>query len=144
MATFLRMLILFATLLFLCSCDTPMSKYEPINDTEKEIIGMMNQYLDARNSNDVNKLATLFDDNGEYIAGDGNVIKGKDGIANSDPSWWTYYGEQKLFNLDFNIDGSNAIVSTTGKWGANIKYPQEFTLVNDEGKWLFSKIAVEK
>ena len=105
---------------------------------------MMNQYLDARNSNDVNKLASLFDDNGEYLAGDGNVITGKDGIANSDPDWWTYYGKQKLFNLKFNINESNATVSTTGKWGINTKYPQVFTLINNDGRWLFSKIAVVK
>ena len=144
MATFLRILILFATLLFLSSCDTSINKYAPINDTEKEIIEVLNAYLESRNSNDVKRLSNLFADDGEYIAGDGNIIKGKDGIAQSDPNWWTYYGKQKLFNLEFNIEERKATVLTTGKWALNIKYPQIFYLIKNDGKWLFSKIEVEK
>lgn len=131
-----------AVLLVLCSCDTSINKYVPINDDEKDIIETLNTYLESRNSNDVKKLASLFADDGEYIGGDGNIIKGKDGVANSDPGWWTYYGKQKLFNLDINIKESNAIVSTTGKWGAATKYPQIFYLTKDDKKWIFSKIEV--
>ena len=136
--------ILITFLLVLSSCDTPMSQYEPINDNEKEIIGMMNQFLEARNSNDVNKLATLFDDDGEYIAGDGTTLKGREGIANSDPVWWTQYGEQKIFNLKFQIEESKATVSTTGKWGFGHRRPQTFSLTKSDDKWLISKVALDR
>ena len=136
--------ILITSFFVLSSCDTPMNKYIPINDNEKDIIETLDEYLKARNSNDVKYLATLFDDNGEYIAGDGTTMKGKDGIANSDPVWWTQYGKQKILNPEFHIEESKATVSTTGKWGLGHRYPQTFYLIKSDGKWIFSKIAIER
>jgi hypothetical protein len=104
-------------LLILCSCDTPINKYVPMNDNEKDIIETLDAYLVARNSNDTQNLANLFDEVGEYIAGDGTTMKGKNGIANSDPVWWTQYGKQKILNPKFHIEESKATVSTIGKWG---------------------------
>lgn len=143
MTAFTRVLVLCATLLLLCCCDTPMSKYAPINDTEKELIDILGMYLEARNGGDVKKLASLFEDGGEYVAGDGNKYTAKEGIANSDPVWWTQYGKQKIFNPKFQVENDLAKVSITGKWGLQHRYPQTFTLVRRDGKWRFTRIAIE-
>ena len=132
--------ILLFSLLALCSCDTPINKYVPVNDNEKDIIEVLDAYLEARNSNDVKKLSTLFDSDGEYIASDGNTFTGQEGIANSDPNWWTQYGKQKLLNPEFNIEENKATVSTTSKTGPH-RLPLTFNLTNNGDKWLFSKIA---
>ena len=121
-----------------------MNKYVPMNDNEKDIIETLDAYLVARNSNDTQNLANLFDEVGKYIAGDGTTMKGKNGIANSDPVWWTQYGKQKILNPKFHIEESKATVSTIGKWGLGHKYPQTFYLIKSDGKWLFSKIAIER
>ena len=133
--------ILITILLSLCACDTPMNKYVPTNDSEKGIIDTLHAYLEARNSNDVKKLATLFENDGEYIAGDGNKFTGPEGIANSDPNWWTQYGKQKLLNPKFHIEENKATVSTTSKTGPH-RFPLTFNLIKDGDKWLFSKIAL--
>ena len=136
--------ILLISFFILCSCDTPMSEYEPINDNEKDIIETLDTYLEARNSNDVNKLSTLFDNDGEYIAGDGTTLKGRDEIANSDPVWWTQYGEQKICNPKFDIEESKATVATIGKWGFGHRRPQTFNLIKSDGQWLISKVALDR
>lgn len=136
---------IFITALFvLCSCDTPMSEYVPANDDEKEIVGILDRFLEARNGNDVQKLAALFQESGEYIAGDGTALKGRDAIAHSDPVWWTQYGKQKLLNLELPIDKSTAAVSTTGRWGVRHRYPQIYTLVKEDGSWLITKVVIDR
>lgn len=132
-----------AALLLLCSCEKPLHEYVPVNDGEKEIIGILDQYLAARNNNDVQKLASLFVEKGIYLAGDGNAFKSRDAIANSDPTWWTQYGTQVILNPEFNIEENKAVVSTMGKWGVNFRYPQTFSLVKQDGSWLFTRIAIE-
>ena len=101
-------------------------------------------YLEARNSNDVRKLATLFNDDGEYIAGDGTTLKGREDIANSDPVWWTQYGKQKIFNPKFHIEENKADVSIIGKWGMAHRRPQTFSLTKSDGKWLISKVVLDR
>jgi uncharacterized protein (TIGR02246 family) len=121
-----------------------MNKYVPIDTNEKEIIDTLGAYLEARNSNDTQNLAELFDEEGEYIAGDGTAMKGKDDIANSDPVWWTQYGKQKILNPQFHIDKSSATVSTTGKWGLGHRRQQTFYLIKRDGKWLILKVALDR
>ena len=136
--------VLITSLFVLCSCETPLNKYLPINDTEKELVEILNMYLEARNSNDVRKLATLFVDDGEYIAGDGTTLNGRGGIANSDPVWWTQYGKQKIFNPKFHIEESKATVSVIGRWGMAHRRPQTFNLLKSDDKWLISKVALDR
>ena len=136
--------VLIASLLVLCSCETPLNKYLPVNETEKELVETLNMYLEARNSNDVRKLATLFDDDGQYIAGDGTTLRGREDIAKSDPVWWTQYGKQKIFNPKFHIEENKATVSIIGRWGMAHRRPQTFSLINSDGKWLISKAALDR
>ena len=138
-----RMLICTMALIVLCACEKSLSEYVPASDEEQEIVGILDQYLAARNSNDVKKLASLFVEKGMYLAGDGNAFKGQDAIANSDPAWWTQYGTQVILNPEFTIGENKAAVSTLGKWGVNFRFPQTFTLVKQDGSWLFTRIAIE-
>ena len=121
------------------SCDTPLSKYEPKNDEERNIIALLNTYLNSRNNGDINTLTSLFHDNGMYIAGNGATFD-KKGIGASKPEWWVQYGKTKLLNSEFKIDGNNATVTSTGKWGVAYKNPHVCTLVKENDKWLFIKI----
>jgi len=131
--------LILATLIVFTSCDASMEKYVPKDDTEKSIIDFLNSYLDDRNKGDVIKLASMFHDNGIYIAGDTSQYTKKE-IAEKDPTWWTQYGEAKLSNLEIKINGDEATVSVTGKWGVTLKFSQTITLVKENGKWLFMKI----
>jgi len=130
--------VLSACLLF-NSCDTPLNEYVPKNDTEKDITALLNTYLDARNNGDIKRLTSTFADNGQYIAGNGaRWTKSK--IAESDAEWWLQYGKVKLLNPEFNINGNQATVSSTGKWGVAYKTPHIASLVKQEGNWLIVKV----
>ena len=39
--------------LFFSSCDTPLNEYKPKSDDEKQIIALLNTYVDARNKKDL-------------------------------------------------------------------------------------------
>ena len=140
--SFFFSLVLSVFLLFI-SCDTPLSDYTPKNDTEKSIKAFLSDYVEARNKGDVTKLASMFHDKGEYVAGNGATWT-KSQIVETDPGWWTQYGEAKLLNSKFTIEGNEATVSSTGKWGGTvlltIQQPHIATLVNEDGNWLFLKI----
>lgn len=130
--------VLSACLLF-NSCDTPLNEYVPKNDTEKDITGLLNIYLEARNNGDIKRLASTFADDGQYIAGNGaRWTKSK--IAESDAEWWVQYGKVKLLNSEFKINGKEATVSSTGKWGVAYKTPHIVSLVKEDGTWLIVTI----
>lgn len=135
--------ILIVAFFFLCSCDTALNKYAPVNDAEKDLVDVLDMYLKVRNAGDVKELASLFEEGGEYVSGDGSKFIAIEGIAQSDPTWWTQYGQQKILNPKFQIEDNKATISTTGKWGIQHRYPQTFTLVKHDGKWFFTRIAIE-
>ena len=132
-----------AVFLLFNSCDTPLSDYAPKNDTEKSLKSFLTAYVEARNKGDVTKLASMFHAKGEYVAGNGAKWT-KSQIAETDPDWWTQYGEAELLNSKFAIKGNEAIVSSTGKWGGTVlltmQHPHTATLVKEDEKWLFLKI----
>ena len=135
--------LVLALILLFTSCDSPLSDYEPKNDTEKNLKSILTAYVEARNNGDVTKLASMFHDTGEYVAGNGARWT-KSQIAETDPDWWTQYGEANLINSKFAIKGNEATVSSTGKWGGTVlltmEHPHIATLVKEDGKWLFVKI----
>ncbi|NNK76984.1 MAG: hypothetical protein HKP42_13095, partial [Maribacter sp.] len=38
------------------SCDTPLEKYNPKNEDEKQVLALLSDYQVSRNSNDMDKL----------------------------------------------------------------------------------------
>ena len=130
--------VLFACLLF-NSCDTSLNEYVPKNDTEKDITALLNTYLDARNNGEINKLASMFHDNGMYIAGNGATFT-KSQIAESGTEWWVQYGKIKLLTPEININDNEATVSCTAKFGVSYKTPHICTLIRDNENWLIMKV----
>ena len=133
-------LVLAVFLLFI-SCDTPLSKYEPKNDDEENILKVLNTHVDARNNGDTKILASLFQDNGvmTYIS----VKYTKSKIANSDPKLWSQY-KIALYDTEIVINNKEATVKTVlkakmgfDKW----RIPTTFTLTNDGNKWLISEVT---
>ena len=125
--------------LLLNSCDTSLNEYVPKNDDERNIVSILNTYVDSRNNGDINTFTSLLHDEGKYIAGNGGKFTKKQ-IAESDPEWWVQYGKMKLLNSEFVINGNEAKVSSTGKWGGVYKAPHITSLINKDGTWLIVKI----
>ena len=133
--------LVFIVFLLFISCDTHISKYEPKNDDEKDILKILNTHVDARNNGDTKTLASLFQDNGVITYASVNYTKSK--IAESDPELWSQYNIA-LYNLEIDITDKKATVNTVleakmgfDKW----KIPIVFTLAKDDNKWLISKVT---
>ena len=142
MQRILYVIFVLAGFLLFNSCDTPLSEYVPKDDEEKNIVNLLNTYIDARNNGDMNTLASLFLDNGQYVAGVGRTFT-KSQIAESQPAWWVQMGKIRLLNSEFTITGNEARVSSTAKWGKGLSaspYTHVATLVKEDGRWLFLKI----
>jgi Domain of unknown function (DUF4440) len=137
--TLLSIFILSVVLLF-NSCDTPLNEYKPKSDDEKQIIALLNAYLDARNNGDINRLASMFHEKGEYIAGIGATFTKKQ-IAESKPDWWIQFGTLKLLSPEFKINGNEATVNSTAKFGMALKSPHICTLIKENGNWCIMKIV---
>jgi hypothetical protein len=85
-------------LLFI-SCETSIKEYKPKNENEKQIIALLNTYVEARNSGNLKILRSTFHDNGIYISGRGREIKANE-ILDTKPEWWTSDGDVKLYQME--------------------------------------------
>jgi len=130
-------LFLNIVLLFI-SCDTPINEYKPKSDDEKQIIALLNTYVEARNSGNLKILRSTFNDDGVYISGRGREIKASE-IVNTKPEWWTSDGEVKLYDPEITINGNKASVMTTARYGT-YKTAHIYTLINENGNWLIMKV----
>jgi hypothetical protein len=124
-------------LLFI-SCDTPINEYKPKSDDEKQIIALLNTYVEARNSGNLKILRSTFHDNGIYISGRGREIKANK-ILDTKPEWWTSDGDVKLYEPKITINGNKASVMTTAKYGS-FSTAHIYTLINENGNWLIMKV----
>ena len=64
-----------SALLLFNSCDTPLNEYKPKSDDEKQIIALLNTYLDARNKKDLAGIQATFHKDGIYYEGMGGEFK---------------------------------------------------------------------
>jgi len=131
--------LVLATSLLFFSCETSINEYKPKSDDEKQIIAVLNTYLDARNIGNLNNLQSTFHDSGIYISGRGREIKASE-IVNTEPEWWTSDGEVKLYDPEITINGNKATVITTA-WYGNYKTAHIYTLVNKNGNWLIMRVV---
>ncbi|MFY9705791.1 MAG: hypothetical protein WBV91_14740 [Desulfobacterales bacterium] len=61
------------TFLLFNSCDAPLNAYKPKSDDEKQIIALLNIYLDACNKKDLKGMQATFHKDGIYYGGRGAV-----------------------------------------------------------------------
>jgi len=127
-----------SALLFFNSCDTPLNDYQPKSEDEKQIIVLLNTYLDARNKGELNHLQSTFQDNGIYISNDGIKVP-KAEILKTESEWWVRAGKVELLNPEIKINGKDATVLATEKHGTHFKTAGLYTLVKENGHWLIMK-----
>jgi hypothetical protein len=134
---FLNVLVL-TTLLLFNSCGTPLNEYQAKSEDEKQIIVLLNTYLDARNNGDLNRLQSTFRDNGVYIS-NGGIKVPKAEIVKTESEWWVMAGRVELLNPEIKINGKDATVLATEKHGTHHKTASLYTLVKENGHWLIMK-----
>ena len=129
--------IISAFLLF-NSCDTPLNDYQPKSEDEKQIIVLLNTYLEANNSGDLINLQKTFHDNGIYKSVRGGQVT-KSQITETQPEWFTIAGKIELLNSEIEINSKDATVLVTEKHGTHYKTAGLYTLVKENGHWLIMK-----
>lgn len=127
-----------SALLLFNSCDIPLNDYQPKSEDEKQIIVLLNTYLDARNNGDLNRLQSAFRDNGVYISNDGIKVP-KAEIVKTESEWWVSGGKVELLNPEIEINSKEATVVATEKHGTHYKTAGIYTLVKENGNWLIMK-----
>ena len=126
-------------LLFI-SCDTPINEYKPKSDDEKQIIALLNTYVEARNKKDLQAMQATFTKDGIYYGGTGAVIKASE-IPTSDPEWWAMYGNLKLYDPKITINGNEAKIALVTLYGTAGRFEAAYTLVKENGNWLIKKVV---
>ena len=127
-----------SALLLFNSCDIPLNDYQPKSEDEKQIIVLLNTYLDARNNGDLNRLQSIFHDNGVFTS-DAGIKVPKAEIVKTESEWWVMAGKVELLNPEIKINGKDATVLATEKHGTHYKTAGLYTLVNENGHWLIMK-----
>ena len=125
--------ILCSVLLFI-SCDTPLTEFKTKNEDEKQIVDLLQKYVDTRNGLDIKGIRSTFHDDGIYYKGMGGELKASD-IESADPEIWSRGGELKMTDPDIKINGEEALV-TVNTWYGNAKFQAAFTVVKENGHWL--------
>jgi hypothetical protein len=134
----LLIVLVLTTFLLFNSCDIPLNDYQPKSEDEKQIIVLLNTYLDARNKGDLNRLQSTFQDNGVYISNDGIKVP-KAEIVKTESEWWVGGGKVELLNPEIEINSKDATVLATEKHGTHYKTAGLYTLVKENGNWLIMK-----
>jgi hypothetical protein len=128
------------TFLLLNSCDTPLNEYKPKSDDEKQIIALLNTYADARNKQDLAGMQATFTKDGIYYGGQGGEFKASE-FLNTDPEFWTSYGELRLYDPKITIIGNEAKISLVTLYGTAGRFHAAYTLVKENGNWLIKEVV---
>ena len=127
-----------SALLLFNSCDTPLNKYKPKSDDEKQIIALLNTYADDCNKKDLAGIQATFLKDGIYYGGRGATIKASE-IITSDPEFWTSFGELRLYDPKITINDNEAKLTLVTRYGTAGRFHAAFTLVKENDKWLIMK-----
>ncbi len=130
--------IILSSILLFSSCDTPLNEYQPKSEDEKQIVALLQTFVEARNSQDLKIIRSLFHDNGIYYKGMGGEIKASD-IESTDPEWWTSFGKFGITDPEITINGNEAQISMNTIYG-NGRFQAFYVLVKEDGKWLINTV----
>lgn len=131
---------LLSTVLLFISCDTPINEYKPKSDDEKQIIALLNTYIDARNKKDLKGMQATFTKDGIYYGGMGGEFKASE-FLNTDPEFWTSSGELRLYDPKITINGNVAKIALVTLYGTAGRFEAAYTLVKENGNWLIKKVV---
>jgi hypothetical protein len=121
------------------SCDTPFKEYKPQNEDEKQVIALLDTYLDARNNGDPALLQSIFHDDGVYNSPRGGIFT-KIKIKEIDPKLWVQYGKVSFFDPEVTVNGDEGKVMVTENHGGTWETLRIFTFTKTDNKWLVMKV----
>lgn len=121
-----------------CSCGTPIEKYQAKSKDEKEIVDVLIKFTEVVNSGDTEEVLKLFHEKGEFVTGRGRVSIPRQELAKRKPEDWLDDGLRKFYNPEIEIKGNEAKVLLEARFG-NYKTPKIFTLVKENNHWIIMK-----
>jgi len=133
-------LVTISLIILFNSCDTPINEYKPKSDDEKQIIALLNTYVDARNKKDLKGMQATFTKDGIYYGGMGGEFKASE-FLNTDPEFWTSYGELTLYDPKITINGNVAKIALVTLYGTAGRFEAAYTLVKENGNWLIKEVV---
>jgi hypothetical protein len=128
--------------LLLISCGTPLDKYQPKNETEKELKEALLRHAKAREEGDVDKILSGLHKDCKVSLWP-NVELSKQQLASVNADDWVYDGKVNFADPKFDISGDKAVVSLNLNLGVAGKRLNQFTLVNENNNWLISRITFD-
>jgi hypothetical protein len=149
-------LLIFTFTLF-CCCDTPIDKYQPQDQDEKEILSVLIQYQNAKNHFEIDQLLSFLHENGKFSFQCG-VMVSKVKLKELLPGFWAgikagnaavfpmthecvngdYYKSGKLNNLQIEIGNDKAEVTVLFTKGFS-RVLQYFSMVRENDRWLITR-----
>jgi hypothetical protein len=149
-------LLIIALAILSCS-DAPISRYEPKNQDEREIISLLVHYQDARNDLDIDRFLSLLHDNGEFGFQCGRMVS-KAVLKKELPLFWAdiqsgnttvipivhecingdYYRTGQLANPHIEIVNETAVGTVLFTKGV-CRVPLYFTMSRDMGGWRITR-----
>lgn len=85
--SFFTLILLFFTLALFCCCDTPIDRYEPKSEDEKEILSVLIEYQNAKNNFDLDQLLSLMHEKGKFSFQCGLMVSKSD-LKELLPGYW--------------------------------------------------------
>ncbi len=152
----LCLLTLIAIVISSC-CDISITKYEPKNQDEKEIISVLVQYQDAKSRFDLEKMLSYLDDHGEFSFECGLMVS-KTRLKELLPGFWSeirsgnsaviplvhecingnYYKEGHLNNIQIEINDDKAEVEALFTKGV-CRVPFYLSMHRGNDQWLITR-----
>jgi hypothetical protein len=138
-------------------CDTSISKYEPKNQEEREIIALLIEYKMAKYHFEIEKLLPLLHDRGEFTFQCGRMLT-KAGLKKELPGFWAklrsgdtaiiplvhecingdYYESGEFNNPEIEINDDTALANVLFTNGV-CRVPLYVTILRENDRWLITR-----
>jgi hypothetical protein len=132
---------IFIIFLFI-SCGTPLDKYQPKSEAEKELTETLLRHADARMSGDMDKILLGIHDNCQ-ISLRPNVMLSKQQLSEIRADEWVYDGKVSFSDPKFDIADDKAIIDLKLNIGVAGKRNIHYTMVKENDDWLISKVVID-
>jgi hypothetical protein len=124
-----------------CGSGTPLSEYQPQNQSEKELTHALLRHTEARIAGGIEKILSGFYDDCQVNLHP-YVSLTKRQLAEVEIDDWTFDGKLNFFDPKFEITGDTAKVSVKVKIGVAGTRMNIFTMIKENNEWLISKLVL--
>ncbi len=156
----MKFFVLLMVIALAVSCfDSPIEKYEPKSQDEREIVSLLIQYQDARNHFDVERFLSFLHEQGQFSFQCGRMVS-KDTLIEELPGFWAevksgnpgiipithecingdYSKSGELSNPEIEINNDSAKATLMFSKGF-LRLLQHFTLLRENDQWLIVRTA---